>query len=472
MAASSQEEVHRGRPSGALLAMPLLMLNLGTEMIYILAHRLDAQKVGDVKSARVLGDVAMAIFHKDFLEELFRPQEMYSRHSARSIFDKLAHSSIMRLNKTSMDKLYDLMTMSFKYQIMQCVAPEQLYAVTARHLLNAMSLVEKDSKAAECVGIAVEMLRRTYEPLPLGEWFRCRQQLLNFFEGRKVRVSIFLQSEAQSTEGDIMIPIAGMLPRGGAPPGTVSYLDPKGDGREAARTSHFPTPLAFDCREFSGYDDEGNKLAPGHNMYMRGKDIDVVALLRAAAANRTGPTLSGGDWAGGGEYPPLGSDGAKGSGGGGGAAPSSGARSPLRRQRSEEETKAQARAEVNVLAGLMGRAADGGGGGGASGERRGGDDSAEFTLQLFPDDGDGDILGIGFGSSVAESKVDTVRVDGNVGHKDAAKMMEELDLKDGDDDDRGRRLTAAAAKDHGDGADGADFDEMDMLALMDMAEEK
>ena len=81
-------------------------------------------------------------------------------------------------------------------------------------------------------------------------------------------------------------------------------------------------------------------------------------------------------------------------------------------------------------------------------------------------------MGIGFGSSVAESKVDTVRVDGNVGHKDAAKMMEELDLKDGDDDDRGRRLTAAAAKDHGDGADGADFDEMDMLALMDMAEEK
>ena len=50
-----------------MLAMPLLMLNLGTEMIYILAHRLDAQKVGDVKSVRVLGDVAMAIFHKDFL---------------------------------------------------------------------------------------------------------------------------------------------------------------------------------------------------------------------------------------------------------------------------------------------------------------------------------------------------------------------------------------------------------------------
>lgn len=42
---------------------------------------------------------------------------MYSSSSTREIFNKLAHSSIMRLNESSMDKLYDLMTMGFKHQV-------------------------------------------------------------------------------------------------------------------------------------------------------------------------------------------------------------------------------------------------------------------------------------------------------------------------------------------------------------------
>ena len=35
----------------------------------------------------------------------------------RAVFDRLAHSSIMRLNANSMDKLFDLMTMAVKYQV-------------------------------------------------------------------------------------------------------------------------------------------------------------------------------------------------------------------------------------------------------------------------------------------------------------------------------------------------------------------
>ena len=43
-----------------------------------------------------------------FLDELFKPQEVYTASATKQIFEKLAHSSIMRLNKTSMDKLYAL----------------------------------------------------------------------------------------------------------------------------------------------------------------------------------------------------------------------------------------------------------------------------------------------------------------------------------------------------------------------------
>lgn len=45
------------------------------------------------------------MYSAKFIEELFKPQEVYTDRSTRQIFDRLAHSSIMRLNETSMDKV-------------------------------------------------------------------------------------------------------------------------------------------------------------------------------------------------------------------------------------------------------------------------------------------------------------------------------------------------------------------------------
>lgn len=44
------------------------------------------------------------MYNSKFIAELFRGQDVYSMQSTRQIFDKLAHSSIMRLNESSMDK--------------------------------------------------------------------------------------------------------------------------------------------------------------------------------------------------------------------------------------------------------------------------------------------------------------------------------------------------------------------------------
>ena len=39
------------------------------------------------------------------MDELFKPQDAYSKKAMRSVFDRLAHASIMRLNSASMDKV-------------------------------------------------------------------------------------------------------------------------------------------------------------------------------------------------------------------------------------------------------------------------------------------------------------------------------------------------------------------------------
>ena len=133
--------------AGARLAMPLLVLNLGGEMLYVLERRLSAQGIPDDKAAKVLGDVVANLLKRSFLEELFRPQEVYSSWAMRLVFDKLAHSSIMRLSADSMDKLYALMTMGLKYQVLWCTRPEALVDVTVRHLeVLASMLASKGSE--------------------------------------------------------------------------------------------------------------------------------------------------------------------------------------------------------------------------------------------------------------------------------------------------------------------------------------
>jgi len=53
----------------------------------------------------VLHDITAVMFSKRFIDELFKPQELYSKKAMRTVFDRLAHASIMRLNTASMDKV-------------------------------------------------------------------------------------------------------------------------------------------------------------------------------------------------------------------------------------------------------------------------------------------------------------------------------------------------------------------------------
>ena len=48
----------------------------------------------------------------------------------------------MKLNETSMQKLFDLMLMGLKYQTQQSVQPEEIFHLTINHLDLVLKLVE------------------------------------------------------------------------------------------------------------------------------------------------------------------------------------------------------------------------------------------------------------------------------------------------------------------------------------------
>jgi hypothetical protein len=62
----------------------------------------------------VINDIVGSMFNSKFVEELFRPQELYPKKAVKHIFEKLAHSSIMRLNEASMDKVCHFIIFQYK----------------------------------------------------------------------------------------------------------------------------------------------------------------------------------------------------------------------------------------------------------------------------------------------------------------------------------------------------------------------
>lgn len=90
----------------SLLGMPFAIINLGCEMVYILHQRLQTQGIPPDKGIKVLQDIVATMFEPSFLaDKLFVPQDMYSLPSTRKVFDKIAHSSIMKLSENRCARL-------------------------------------------------------------------------------------------------------------------------------------------------------------------------------------------------------------------------------------------------------------------------------------------------------------------------------------------------------------------------------
>ena len=53
----------------------------------------------------MLCDIVSQMTEEKCLEEIFNPQFLPGKAAIRSLFDRLAHASIMRLNTSSMDKV-------------------------------------------------------------------------------------------------------------------------------------------------------------------------------------------------------------------------------------------------------------------------------------------------------------------------------------------------------------------------------
>ncbi|GFS17505.1 protein OSCP1 [Elysia marginata] len=257
----------------SLKTLPLLFINLGGEMMYILDQRLRAQNIPTEKSKKVLNDIVATMFNKRFMEELFKPQTLYSKKAMRTVFDRLAHASIMRLNAASMDKLYDLMTMAFKYQVSLALRPKDILLITLNHMDTMRSYVEDSSGVRSQVEHVYRMLSETYASLSQGEFQLIRQTLLNFFQDMHIRVSIFLKDKVQNNNGRFVLKPGGSLPYGTEAPGLIRSFDASGKSRNIAFAPGANYTVA--SREGS-FDLRGDRITKlGCNMYSASRPVET-----------------------------------------------------------------------------------------------------------------------------------------------------------------------------------------------------
>ena len=359
--------------------MPWAVLNMGSEMLYILEQRLQAQNIADDKASRVLQDVVTTMFSDQFLGELFKPQRMYSQAATRQLFDQLAHSSIMRLNTQSMDKLYDLMTMAAKHQLLLARSPFDLPQIAYNHI-DTLKKMHLSTEAKKLIDAAANQLHVLYATFTYTDYFALRQSLARFYQEKRVKVSLFLQEGLQLADGNIACSAGGALPVNTDMPGRIVYYE---DGKEV-RSEAVKLANAAGVKERSATE----KTELGLNLYA--KDKRKKARAAALAGNTTTNTATARRLdKGKEEYDTL----------------------------LDDEDKAAAKGELSALAKLIG------GGGGGVGEK----DKLSID-QLFPGlkgDGGGD------------GKDDGVLVFDAEDKEGLEKRMAQLECKDqsGQDDD-------------------------------------
>uniref|UniRef100_A0A1A8PDE1 Organic solute carrier partner 1 n=1 Tax=Nothobranchius rachovii TaxID=451742 RepID=A0A1A8PDE1_9TELE len=254
--------------------LPLLFINLGGEMLYILDQRLRAQNIPADKAKKVMNDIITTMFNKKFLEELFKPQELYSKKALRTVFDRLAHASIMRLNQASMDKLYDLMTMAFKYQVLLCSRPKDIVLVSFNHMDAIKDFVKDTPSILSQVDETYQQLIEMYTPLCNGEFQLIRQTLLIFFQDMHIRVSIFLKDKVQNSNGRFVLLTSGPVPHGTQVPGLIRTFSCTGEELNRLQfINEGDYTLALREGSFDIFGDRVTKL--GTNMYSISRPVET-----------------------------------------------------------------------------------------------------------------------------------------------------------------------------------------------------
>ncbi|KAL4497693.1 hypothetical protein ABPG73_020790 [Tetrahymena malaccensis] len=257
-----------------LLVNPILLINAGGEMVYILSQRLIAQKVDPVKTVQVLNDILRSLFSQQLFTELMKPQKIMQMSFFKTLITKMVHCSIMKLNEASMQKLIDLILMDFKAQIVNTMHPAELYDVTQNHF-NGIINIMKNGPAVEYLIYVQKKFEEIYSPMLPFDFLQIKIELLAFLQDVKQKVYVFIEDKTQNQHGDIRIVNSQTAGPHVQIPGLITKYDQ--EGRVLSKNQKFLEStdqyISNSSKSFIN-----NETEWGQNMFLPGRQKRVVKL--------------------------------------------------------------------------------------------------------------------------------------------------------------------------------------------------
>lgn len=152
----------------------------------------------------VLTEVVTVLLHPTLLEELFIPQPVATHAVVKQLLQDISATSIMKLDDYSMSKLWDLMTMIYKWQL--AVATSQnIFDITLRHLKGVATIMPKNFPI--CI---LEHTMRKFEALAQrfsDDDYKClNNTLILWFSEYHTKISILLRLGLQRKDGTFNLP--------------------------------------------------------------------------------------------------------------------------------------------------------------------------------------------------------------------------------------------------------------------------
>ncbi|XP_033174295.1 protein OSCP1-like isoform X2 [Bombus impatiens] len=148
----------------------------------------------------MLDEVTAALLNPKMLSSVFEEKSLTKISLLRPTLECVVLSSIMKLDKSSMNKLFDLMIMMVKYQLTAATGPVEIVLLTLNHT-DAMRDMVSNPNAQQCIGLVHQMVIDFYGTLTFEEVWNARNDCLKELEYYSVKVSILLRLGLQNDDG-------------------------------------------------------------------------------------------------------------------------------------------------------------------------------------------------------------------------------------------------------------------------------
>ncbi|EDW10236.2 protein OSCP1 [Drosophila mojavensis] len=187
-----------------------ILVNLGCEALYVIDQRLKAQQIAADKSLQVIHDVTSVLLEPKFIESLINGSmhsnaQLLTADHCKFMLNDIATCSLMRLDETSMEKLWNLMTMVYKWQLFVSRHQHHLLDITFRHL-DAISRLYPDAKRHMLIDYTKNTL--------LDFWNACGEEhQLSIYRTNKAwlecfntKISLLIRLGFQAMDGSFLTP--------------------------------------------------------------------------------------------------------------------------------------------------------------------------------------------------------------------------------------------------------------------------